>query len=193
MGNRRLLAVDRDHVRHEVMRHAWLLFAQNGFEATTIDAVVETSGLSRRTFFRYFTGKDELVLARLVIAGEDIAHALAGRPKQETPWQALHAALVTVSSVQDDQPEQSRMMAKILHTEPAARAIMEDRRRLWIARLGPLLEDRLEPGGDVSIRAAALAAAAIACLDAAQARWIETAAVTAQSLLDTAMNAVAPL
>src|SRR6476619_5394403 len=86
----------RDHargaVRDEVMKQAWLLFADHGFEATTVDQVAAAAGMSRRTFFRYFAGKDELVLDRLLESGEGIATALAERPAAEDAWTALRAA-----------------------------------------------------------------------------------------------------
>ena len=44
----------RDHargaVRDEVMRQAWLLFSEQGFEATTVDQIAAAAGMSRRTF-----------------------------------------------------------------------------------------------------------------------------------------------
>ncbi len=87
----------RDHargaVRDEVMRQAWPLFAEQGFEATTVDQIADAAGMSRRTFFRYFAGKDELVLERLVESGERIADALRGRPADEPVWPALRRGL----------------------------------------------------------------------------------------------------
>src|SRR6478735_7506224 len=86
----------RDHargaVRDEVMRQAWLLFSEQGFEATTVDQIAAAAGMSRRTFFRYFAGKDELVLARLVESGENVAEALRGRPADEPVWKSLRRA-----------------------------------------------------------------------------------------------------
>ncbi|MEI7348728.1 helix-turn-helix domain-containing protein [Pectobacterium parmentieri] len=34
------------------------LFAENGYEATTLDAIAEASGIARRTFFHYFRSKE---------------------------------------------------------------------------------------------------------------------------------------
>lgn len=38
------------------------LFAANGYENTTVDAIAERAGVARRTFFRYFRSKDEAIL-----------------------------------------------------------------------------------------------------------------------------------
>jgi AcrR family transcriptional regulator len=40
------------------------LFIENGYDATTLDAIAAESGLSRRTFFHYFKSKDDVLLAR---------------------------------------------------------------------------------------------------------------------------------
>ena len=94
----------RDHarsaVRDEVSKKAWLLFARQGFEATTVDQIAEAAGMSRRTFFRYFAGKDELVLDRIVASGRLVADALRDRPADEAAWPALRAAFDQTVSLQ---------------------------------------------------------------------------------------------
>jgi AcrR family transcriptional regulator len=39
------------------------LFVENGYEATTLDAIAAASGISRRTFFYYLKSKEEVLLA----------------------------------------------------------------------------------------------------------------------------------
>jgi AcrR family transcriptional regulator len=39
------------------------LFLENGYEATTLDAIAAASGISRRTFFYYLKSKEEVLLA----------------------------------------------------------------------------------------------------------------------------------
>jgi AcrR family transcriptional regulator len=39
------------------------LFMENGYEATTLDAIAAASGISRRTFFYYLKSKEEVLLA----------------------------------------------------------------------------------------------------------------------------------
>lgn len=190
--------VARGAVREEVMRQAWHFFATQGFEATTVDQIAEASGMSRRTFFRYFTGKDELLLARVVEAGQHIAGALRARPRQETAWQALRAAFEVSVQAQGVNPGTARVVGRMLRDEPAARATMQERRRLWLSLLIPIVSEHLrgsEPidAKEANLRAAALAAAALSCLDVAQDAWIEDSTADLGTLLDAAMNAVTPL
>ena len=41
------------------------LFAERGYHATGIDTILETSGVSKKTLYRHFRSKDELILAAL--------------------------------------------------------------------------------------------------------------------------------
>ncbi len=47
--------------RGELERVALRLFTERGFDATTVDDVAEAAGIGRRTFFRYFASKNDVV------------------------------------------------------------------------------------------------------------------------------------
>jgi len=185
----------REAVRQEVLRHAWKLFAVQGFEATTIDQVAEAAGMSRRTFFRYFTGKDELIVEQLVEAGERVAAELAARPAAEGAWTALREAFGVVVEAAEAHAEQSRALRIMLRDEAGVRGSLEEWRRRWTELLVPLVVGRLPagPATAIGVRAEAVAASALACLDAAQSAWAEDPASSLSGLVDEAMRAVAPL
>lgn len=183
----------RHAIREEVLRTAWTIFSRQGFEATTIDQIAAAAGMSRRTFFRYFASKDELMIERLVSAGAQIAEMLAARPAGESPWRSLRAAFGEAIAAQDRSPAAARTLGRVLRDEPAARANMEERRRRWLELFTPLIAARLGGGSDSELRATALASAGVACLDAAQAAWIERPGASLGGLLDLAMSAVAPV
>ncbi|WP_193607991.1 TetR family transcriptional regulator [Nocardioides lijunqiniae] len=189
----------RDHargaVRDEVMRCAWLLFLEHGFEGTTVDQIAEAAGMSRRTFFRYFAGKEELVLERLVESGQSIADELAARPAAEGAWSALRAAFETIVVLQEQHPEQARPLLVMLRTEPALRGSVLERRRRWQDVLAPLVAARLPRarGAATGVRASAVTGSALACLEAAQDHWTDHPGTSLPRLLDQAMAAVAPL
>lgn len=189
----------RDHargaVRDEVAKQAWLLFAEQGYEATTIDQIATAAGMSRRTFFRYFAGKDELVLERLVESATMISDALRERPPEEKAWPALRAAFQVSVALQEKYVPMTRSLQIMLREEPALRATAETRRRVWIDQLSPLTAERLTPGpaAGAILRATAVTGSAVACLDAAQAAWVAQPGASLSDLLDAAMSAVAPL
>jgi AcrR family transcriptional regulator len=190
----------RDHargaVRDEVSKQAWLLFAEQGYEATTVDQIAAAAGMSRRTFFRYFAGKDELVLDRLVESGRLVAAALESRPSDEPAWPALRASFAETVRLQEAHARTSRRLQLMLRDEPALRTTVEARRRLWLDLLAPLTAQRLPAtaaGDGAELRAAALTSSAIACLEASQAAWATRPGTSLGALLDDAMGTVAPL
>jgi AcrR family transcriptional regulator len=184
----------RDAVRAEVQRHAWVLFAEDGFEATTVDRIAAAAGMSRRTFFRYFASKDDLVLARMVESGTALVEALAARPAAESPWVALRAAFQLIVDRQAAHPDRSRPLQLMLRDEPAVRASVEEWRRRWTALLTPVVAERLPATDDyVGLRAESLTRSALECLESAQEMWAEREGADLTRLVDEAMGAVAPL
>src|SRR3954453_7330330 len=143
----------RDHargaVREEVLRQAWLLFSAQGFEATTVDQIAAAAGMSRRTFFRYFSGKDELVLTRLVEAGARVVAALRGRPVDEPVGTSLRRAFDEGVEEQEGPEGPALPLLVSLRTEPGGRASVVEWRRQWQELLEPVVAERLprRPGG----------------------------------------------
>ena len=87
-GGRRLLK--RDERVAESLRAAARLFARDGFEATTMDAIAEASGVTRPLLYRHFSGKRalyEAVLERVRFRLRALAEPLSdeerlpGRPE----------------------------------------------------------------------------------------------------------------
>ena len=80
------------------------LFVTNGYEETTLDAIAEAAGISRRTFFYYFKSKDDILLAwQSGVADALRAAVLAESPKQ-SPLDAVRNALLKLAaSYQSDE------------------------------------------------------------------------------------------
>src|SRR5277367_4299816 len=61
------------------------LFIARGYEGTTLEAIAEAAGISRRTFFYYFKSKEEVLLAW---QGSGFVEALRPAMLEESPHQA---------------------------------------------------------------------------------------------------------
>jgi AcrR family transcriptional regulator len=68
--------------RRSIVRAAARMFVEAGYGATTIDAVADAAGVSRKTVFTAVGGKLELLKTALdwAVAGDDVPVALADRP-----------------------------------------------------------------------------------------------------------------
>ncbi|MGW5771659.1 TetR family transcriptional regulator [Streptomyces longwoodensis] len=83
----------KQRTREALLRAALELFTTRGYERTTVDDVADAVGVSQRTFFRYFAGKEEAALAVQDLVEERFVAAVRARPADETPLEALRHAL----------------------------------------------------------------------------------------------------
>lgn len=73
------------------------LFAQRGYEKTTIRDVAREAGVTERTVYRYFEGKEDLFAAQALAWIEAVRVAIAARPEDEPPLVAVRAALFALA------------------------------------------------------------------------------------------------
>lgn len=71
--------------RREILDAARQCFARDGFHATTMDDVIDTAGLSPSVVYRWFRGKDELVLATVHDTLQGILDAIDETAAHEPP------------------------------------------------------------------------------------------------------------
>lgn len=88
----------RERKRRETLRRvtevALELFAANGYEATTLDAIAEAAGISRRTFFHYFGSKEEILAAWQAGLPETFRAAILAESTDQTPLEAVRNAVL---------------------------------------------------------------------------------------------------
>lgn len=82
----------RTQTRHEIAKVALELFIQAGYDAVTAEMISEESGVSLRTFYRYFSGKDEVLSPILTQGTEQFADLIASRPAGENLATAVQRA-----------------------------------------------------------------------------------------------------
>lgn len=80
--------------RLEVVAHALRLFAEQGYESTTVDEIAEAAGISRRTFFRQFRSKEDVIFADHETLLAQVASFLAG--PHDDPMDAVCDAAMLV-------------------------------------------------------------------------------------------------
>jgi AcrR family transcriptional regulator len=74
------------------------LFITNGYENTTLEAIAEAVGISRRTFFYYFKSKEEVILAWQSIFTQQIRAAVVAEPSDQPPIEAVKNALLKLTA-----------------------------------------------------------------------------------------------
>ncbi|MGW7067379.1 TetR/AcrR family transcriptional regulator [Streptomyces sp. NPDC054855] len=84
----------KQRTRDALLRAALELFTTKGFEETTVDEIAEAVDVSQRTFFRYFTNKQETAFAVQEMVERRFVETLRERPADETPFVALRGAVL---------------------------------------------------------------------------------------------------
>ena len=185
----------RQAVRQKVVETGMRLFVEQGFDATTTTQIADEVGISSRSLFRYFATKEDLVLGHLTPQGEVVASALAARPADESPWEALRAAFESLRGPGYDD-EQQLIVTKMIYGTSTLRARYMDKQLNWISLLAPDIAGRLRTAGDtrdadIELAARAIVATALTCLSLAAEAWAaQDGAVDIAVLYDTAIAAV---
>ena len=106
--------------RERLTRGAMALFLERGFEATTIDDIAATAGVSRRSFFHYFASKEDVVAAWQEGAAAALVAEVVARPAGETMLTAAENAIAAALKRID--PAEAAAMSRLKRDNPALRA-----------------------------------------------------------------------
>src|SRR6266704_3194879 len=185
----------RRTVRSELAQLAVDLFVEKGYDETTIDDLAAAAGMSKRTFFRYFASKEELVMGKYEILGEQLAEDLAARPADEPIWASMRQVFGRVVEYFESEARGATAVAmeNIVRDHPTLNASYLER----VSRMQELVLDevRTRTGrpDPADPRTAAIVGAAFSCLIAAWTTWLTTnQAQPFGELLDQAMDAIQP-
>ncbi|MEW9547595.1 TetR family transcriptional regulator [Nonomuraea sp. NPDC050783] len=104
----------KEKTRLAILDAALDLFLEQGYESTTVEQIAGAVDISPRTFFRYFTSKDHLVLWFHDHGEETMLETLASRPPDEPPFTALmHALRAVLADVREGTPQEHARFLKL--------------------------------------------------------------------------------
>lgn len=75
----------KDERRQQILEAAFQAFSENGYAKTTMDDIVQRSGLSKGTLYWHFKNKEDLFIATLEIAFKDLEAMLTVMVEQDSP------------------------------------------------------------------------------------------------------------
>src|SRR6202035_5981137 len=94
--------------RGRLAKAAMELYAEHGFDQTTVAEIAARAGLTERTFFRYFEDKREVLFWGQSALVELFVRAVAEAPDSAAPIAAVGAALGAVCGLFEGRREQAR-------------------------------------------------------------------------------------
>jgi AcrR family transcriptional regulator len=155
------------NARDRLRRAAMDLYAEQGFDQTTVAEIAEGAGLTERTFFRHFADKREVLfwgsgkLQELLVGGVDSA------PDDASPIEAVAAGLEATGAVFTDR-DASRLRQSIIASNPE----LQERELIKMATLASAIAQSLRHRGVKDPAASLAAEAGIAVFRVAFERWI---------------------
>lgn len=152
---------------------AMKLFARGGYAATTVDDIAAAAGVGRRTLFRYFPTKEDILLDPRRLDRQAMLAALRERRIGEDDLARVLRvlAMMQTRAFAMFRPAHQRVLHRLSHGELAGRTLilMQLARDVIVEGLVAKRASR-----DERLRARVLAMACVVAVDAAVTTWIES-------------------
>jgi mycofactocin system transcriptional regulator len=115
----------------EIEQAAFRLFADRGFEATTLDDIAREVGVSRRTLFRYFDSKNDIPWGQFDRTLADFRTLLDAMPEDLPLREAVFRGVVAFNEFPEDAEPPHRDRMRLILETPALQAHSVLRYREW--------------------------------------------------------------
>lgn len=129
----------KDQTRQALSDAALELFARRGYDATTVEEIAEAAGVSRRTFFRYFGGKEAVVFPERERRMESLRALLAQSPPGEPALEAVRRGLLMLARDYTCSRERVILQQRIVESSPALLAYDFELDKRWEAAIADAL------------------------------------------------------
>ena len=134
------------NARGRLAQAALALYAERGFEQTTVAEIAGRAGLTERTFFRHFADKREVLFYGMEMLRGLLTRAVAEAPAPATAMDAVGAAFQAAAALLQENPERVRLRDAIV----SATAVSPSRPRAWPPRRGSPCSRLPSPAGSAS-------------------------------------------
>ena len=160
--------------RARIAAAAFDLFAAQGYDGTTVDAIAERAGIARRTFFRYFRSKDDVIFPDHDMLLATVLQNLASQ-SEVSPVVAICAGVRLVFRSYVTDPQVSVQRYRLTRTVTALRDRELASVRKYERAFSRYVRERLIDGRDESqpaLRADVIAATVVAAHNAVLREWL---------------------
>jgi AcrR family transcriptional regulator len=93
-------------------------FADHGYETTTMDEIAELAGVGRRTLFRYFPSKPDLVWGGLEPVVQHMRDVLGNAPADESARDVIARAMRESLDLDPEHLEATRLRLRLMASDP---------------------------------------------------------------------------
>jgi TetR/AcrR family transcriptional regulator, regulator of mycofactocin system len=165
------------------------LFTDQGFDATTIEQIAAEAGVSKRTFFRYFSSKAGVLWSEFDAEVDTIRAALAQVPAGVPMMDAIRQAVVAANHYRAEDVPELRMRMNLIGSVPALGSSAAEHYDAWERAISEFAATRVgQPA--TSLYPLAIGRATLAVCRAAYERWSARADADLTVYLDAALAAM---
>jgi AcrR family transcriptional regulator len=117
----------------EALTHAALeLFVERGYDETTLAEIAEAAGVSTRTIFAYFSGKEDILFSTVQTMLDALGQALAARPAGTDTLTALREFILSSAH---EKTELDCKLGEVIAADPT----LSSHKRARVAQLQEVL------------------------------------------------------
>lgn len=166
------------------------LFSADGFEETTVGRIAAEAGVSRRTFFRYFDSKADVLWHAFDGEVGELRAAFGSVPAEVPLMDAIRRVIAGVNTYRADDVPELRTRMNLIGSVPALQASAAQHYDAWERAVSDFAAARLGQPAD-SLYPLAIGRATLAACRSAYDRWAERADADLIVYLDLALRALA--
>ncbi|WEO93761.1 TetR family transcriptional regulator [Streptomyces sp. FXJ1.172] len=161
-------------MREALVAAAFRLFVERGYEQTTVDDIVALAGVGRRSFFRYFPSKEDVVFPDHERCLADMTAFLAASGEEHEPVRRVCDAARLVLRMYAENPAFSVQRYRLTKQVPGLRAYELSVVWRYERALAEYLRGRFAGRPDGTLRADVIAAAVVAAHNNGLRSWLRS-------------------
>ncbi|WP_137992535.1 TetR/AcrR family transcriptional regulator [Streptomyces vilmorinianum] len=161
-------------MRDSLIAAAFQLFLERGYEQTTVDDIVTLAGVGRRSFFRYFPSKEDVVFPDHEQCLADMTEFLAASGDTDDPLVRVCGAARLVMRMYAENPTFSVQRYRLTREVTGLRTYELSVVWRYEKTLGDYLRTRFADRRDGTLRANVVAAAVVAAHNHALRHWLRS-------------------
>jgi TetR/AcrR family transcriptional regulator, regulator of mycofactocin system len=176
--------------RRELELIALRLFADQGFDSTTVEQIAAQAGVSKRTFHRYFSSKAGVLWSEFDTEVETIRDALADVPSDVPMMEAIRQAVVAANHYRAEDVPELRIRMNLIGSVPALQSSAAVHYDAWERAISDFAATRTGQAPE-SLYPLAIGRCTLATCRAAYDRWSARADADLTFYLDATLRALA--
>src|SRR5215211_6395419 len=148
------------------------LVAERGLEQVTVEDISEAADVATRTFFNYFSSKEEALLGDAPEKVATVRRLVADRPATESPLEAVHQVLRELALQQAQRREELLLRQRVIERHPGLLARQLGMYASFERALAAAVAERPGVPAADALSARVMATAAVAAARAAVSLWM---------------------